>query len=132
MSAALIVQSFERASELCPDLTPLVYQRLFREEPGLEEFFVLDRTGAVKGNMLSWLIRSILDFVGDRAYGQNLIQAEALHHDGYGVSKEQFARIFGTLARTLEDILGDEWASYSAAWSGRIADLDRIVVEAGQ
>ena len=53
MSASLIEASLELAAERCEDLTPLVYERLFREHPEMEALFWRDTNHAVKGEMLA-------------------------------------------------------------------------------
>ena len=120
-----------RAAERCDDLTPLVYRRLFSAHPELEAVFVMDRTGAARGSMLAWVIKALLDFVGERQYGRNLIQAEAVNHVGLGVAPQQFRIFFGTLAQTLQEVLGPDWsAEMDAAWQHLLAELDECMSEA--
>ena len=78
MSADLIVESLELAAERCEDLTPLVYARLFREQPEMEALFWRDSNGQIKGEMLARVIEAILDFVGERLYASRLIQCEVV------------------------------------------------------
>lgn len=131
MGKELVTRSFELASERCEDLTPLVYARLFRECPELEAMFVLDQTGAARGNMLSWVINALLDSLGESAYGENMIRTEALNHSGIGVTPEQFSRFFGIVADTLKDLLGADWSDdMAAAWRQVLLSLDRIIAPA--
>jgi hemoglobin-like flavoprotein len=128
MSADLIVESLELAAERCEDLTPLVYARLFREQPQMEELFWRDSNGQIKGEMLARVIEAILDFVGDRLYAARLIQCEVVTHAGYDVPPDVFAVFFGVVAATLRDLLGEAWtAEFEQAWTNLLADLDFYV-----
>lgn len=131
MRTELVTRSFELAAERCEDLTPLVYARLFRDHPDLEPMFVLDRTGAARGNMLAQVVAALLDSIEHGGYGENMIRAEAQNHAGMGVSPDQFASFFKVVAATLQDLLGPDWtADMSGAWSSLLAELDLIVAPA--
>jgi hemoglobin-like flavoprotein len=124
----LIIESLELAAERCEDLTPFVYQRLFREHPEMEPHFWRDKNGAIKGEMLARVIEAILDFIGDRAYAHRLIQCEVVTHAGYDVPPDVFATFFGTVCDTLEEIVGEAWRpDIDAAWRELLADLDYYV-----
>jgi hemoglobin-like flavoprotein len=128
MNADLIVESLELAAERCEDLTPLVYARLFREQPQMEALFWRDSNGAIKGEMLARVIEAILDFVGERLYASRLIQCEVVTHAGYDVPPEVFGVFFGVVAATLRELLGEAWtAPIDAAWTDLLADLDFYV-----
>ena len=106
----LITQTFEIAADLCEDLTPLVYARLFRDQPEMEPLFWRDKNHQVKGEMLSRVISAILDFAGERLYAATMIQCEVITHEGYDVPPEVFAVFFGTVRDTLRDLLADDAA----------------------
>jgi len=121
---ALIERSLEIAAEHGGDLAAAVYARLFRERPELEAMFVMDTDGAVRGEMLSRVFAAILDFVGDRAYAQNWISAEAITHEGYLVSRKDFARFFEIVGETVRDGCGEEWSDEMAlAWTTLTNDI---------
>ena len=125
----LIVRSLELAAEKCADLTSLVYRRLFEERPDLEPLFVMDRDHAVRGSMLAWTLTVILDVVDDDNFGGNMIAAEAGTHAGYGVPPETFTVFFGVVARTLKDLLGDDWTPQTAvAWKALLRRLEARIV----
>jgi hemoglobin-like flavoprotein len=88
---------------------PLVFARLFRETPELEALFVRDGDGLVRGQMFQVTIESLLDFLGDRSYGANLIQIERVNHVGLGVEPEIFDRFYLTVLGAFREILGAEW-----------------------
>ena len=126
--AEFIEQSLELAAERCEDLTPLVYARLFAEHPQMEALFWRDTGGLVKGEMLSRVIEAILDFIGQRHYAHHLIQCEVVPHAGYDVPPDVFEVFFGVVARTLRDVVGEDWTpAIDAAWTTLLADLDFYV-----
>ena len=128
MDAGLIVESFEMAAERCSDLTPLVYQRLFHDHPGMEALFTRDRDHAVKGEMLARVIEAILDFVGERRYAARLVQCEVVTHAGYDVPPEVFGVFFDIVADTIRDLLGADWSAEMAdSWSRTLASLHYYV-----
>ncbi|ALL12639.1 globin [Caulobacter henricii] len=133
MRAELIEESLALAAERCADLTPLVYARLFAQQPQLEPLFCMDGNGQVRGEMLSQVIRAILDFVGERQYAATLIQSEAMNHAGYDVSPEVFGTFFGVVADTLREVLGEDWtAPIDEAWRGLLIELDYYVTHTNQ
>jgi hemoglobin-like flavoprotein len=123
-----VTLSFELAANRCEDLTSLVYERLFREHPEMEPLFLLDGDGAVRGSMLSWSIRAILDFVGERDFGHNMIQAEAINHVRNGVAASDFPIFFRALASTIREIVGSDWTlEMDTAWRELLIALDATV-----
>jgi hemoglobin-like flavoprotein len=131
--AELIELSFEIAAERCDDLTPLVYARLFAEHPDMAPLFWRDANGQVKGEMLARVIQAILDFVGERHYADTLIQCEVVTHEGYEVPPDVFRLFFGTVAASLQDLVGADWtAEMDLAWTQVLADLDYYVTHPDQ
>lgn len=126
---ALIERSLQIAAERGGDLTAAVYARLFRERPEIEAMFVMDTDGAVRGEMLSRVFDAILDFIGERAYAQNWISAEATTHEGYLVPREDFARFFEIVGETVRDACGERWSvETEAAWSALLAAVRAYIV----
>jgi hemoglobin-like flavoprotein len=124
-----IHQSFELAAERCADLTPLVYERLFREHPEAQKMFRTEGSDLVKGSMLVMAIEAILDFAGERQGHFRMITCEVLSHDAYGTPRDLFFAFFGIIAGTLRDVLGTEWSPLmDAAWQKSLAELEDIVV----
>jgi len=133
MQAELVELSFELAAERCEDLTPLVYARLFRENPEMEALFWRDSNNQVKGEMLSRVVRAILDFVGERLYAATLIQCEVITHEGYDVPPSVFGLFFGTVRDTLRELLAADWsAEMDAAWEKTLVELDFYVTHPDQ
>ncbi|OXE37112.1 MAG: globin [Phenylobacterium zucineum] len=130
---ALIIESLEIAANLCADMTPLVYARLFREHPDMEPLFWRDKNHQVKGEMLSRVISAILDFAGERLYAATMIQCEVVTHEGYDVPPDVFAVFFGVVRSTLRDLLAGEWTpAMDEAWASLLIDLDFYVTHPDQ
>ena len=128
-----IVASLERAGELCEDLTPVVYDRLFREQPEMEVLFWRDQNHQIRGEMLTRVIQAILDFVGERLYSRTLIQSEVVVHEGYDVPPEVFRTFFRTVRDAVCEVCAADWtAEWEAAWESLLADLDYYVTHPDQ
>ena len=126
-----IVASLELAAERCEDLTPLVYERLFRERPETRKMFRTQGSDLVKGSMLELSLEAILDFAGERKASHRLIFCEVQSHDAYGTSPELFNVFFTVIADTVRDLLGNDWSpAMDAAWRKLREDLDRYVDDA--
>jgi len=124
--ADAIARSFEIAAERAGDLTPPVYERLFRVQPEMERLFWRDAdTHAVRGEMLARVIDAILDFGGDRHYARALIQCEVITHEGYDVPPEVFGTFFRTVRDTVRDICAGDWdGAMEAAWGRTLHGLE--------
>jgi hemoglobin-like flavoprotein len=128
-----IVASLERAAELCEDLTPVVYARLFREQPEMEILFWRDQNHQIRGEMLTRVLQAILDFVGERLYSRTLIQSEVVVHEGYDVPPDVFRTFFATVRDAVRDVCGDDWRpEWEAAWETTLVDLDFYVTHPDQ
>lgn len=122
--AAVISDTLERVAEKVGDPTPLVFARLFRENPEVEPLFVRDSDGLVRGQMFQVTMESLLDFLGDRSYGANLIQIERVNHVGLGVDPVVFDMFYRTVMATFKDILGPEWTpAIDTVWTRTIDEL---------
>ena len=131
--AALIERSLELAAERCPDLTPPVYERLFRQQPQMQALFWRDTNGAIKGEMLARVFEAILDFIGERLYAHHLIQCEVVTHAGYDVPPDVFATFFPVVAETVREAVGEAWTpQIGQAWESLLADLDFYVKHPNQ
>lgn len=123
-----ITASLEIAAERAGDLTADIYARLFRDFPETQPLFVLDRTGAVRGNMLSHAFNTILDFIGERRYAHNFIASEIITHIGYEVPPDAFAQFFAVMRDELRAACASEWSpEMEDAWRRLLIDLQRYV-----
>jgi hemoglobin-like flavoprotein len=122
--AAVITETLQRVADRVGDPTPLVFQRLFAESPEVEALFVRDPAGLVRGQMFQVTIESLLDFLGDRVYGANLVQIERVNHQGLGVDPQVFDKFYSTVMATFKDVLGDDWTpAMEAVWSRTVREL---------
>ncbi len=123
-----IQHSFELAAERCEDLTPLVYDRLFREHPETQAMFRSEGSELVRGSMLALTIDAMLDFAGDRTGRFRMIECEVQSHDAYGTPRELFGKFFGVIAATMRELLADDWSpEIDAAWRKLLDEIDHLV-----
>ena len=124
--AAIITETMERVAERVGDPTPLIFHRLFAEFPEAEALFIRDNGGLVRGQMFQVTMESLLDFLGDRSYGANLIQIERVNHQGLGVEPEMFDKFYPTVMATFKDVLGADWTpAMENAWTRVVGELTR-------
>lgn len=110
------------------DPTEEVYRRLFAKRPELEALFVLDRDGAARGNMLAKALECLLDMAGPRAFGVHFIIAEAINHEGMGVSREAYSGFFECIVDVIRDTSGGDWSDeVEAAWAVVLAEVRALV-----
>jgi len=122
--SAIINETLERVAERVGDPMPMIFERLFAEIPEVEPLFVRDKGGLVRGQMFQVTMESLLDFLGDRSYGANLIQIERVNHQGLGVEPEIFDRFYLTVVATFKDVLGPDWtAEMETVWTRVIGEL---------
>ena len=122
--AGVITDTLDRVAERVGDPIPLIFERLFAEIPEAEALFIRDKGGLVRGQMFQVTMESLLDFLGDRSYGANLIQIERVNHQGLGVEPEMFDRFYFTVMATFKEVLGDEWTvEMEAVWTRVIGEL---------
>jgi hemoglobin-like flavoprotein len=120
----VITATLELVSERVGDPTPHVFRRLFSDNPELEALFVRDNGGLVRGQMLQVTIESLLDFLGDKTYGANLVQIERINHQGLGVEPQVFDTFYLTVMATFKEILGADWtAEMEHIWTKAIGEL---------
>lgn len=122
--AEVIKATLELVSERVGDPMPHVFRRLFAENAEVEALFVRDDAGLVRGQMFQVTIESLLDFMGDRTYGANLVQIERVNHQGLGVEPGVFDTFYVTVMAAFKDILGPEWTEeMERTWTKVIGEL---------
>ena len=123
-----IQHSFELAAQRCEDLTPLVYDRLFRQHPETRAMFRSEGSELVRGSMLALTIDAMLDFAGDRSGHFRMIECEVQSHDAYGTPRELFGKFFGVIAETVRELLANDWSpEIDAAWRKLLDEIDSLV-----
>ncbi len=122
--AAVITETMELVAARVDDPMKFVFQRLFAEQPDVEPLFIRDKGGLVRGQMFQVTIESLLDFLGDRSYGANLVQIERVNHQGLGVEPEVFDQFYLTVKATFKDILGPDWTdTMETVWTRVVTDV---------
>lgn len=129
MSADAIAESLTLLADRCGDPAPLIYRRLFKAHPELEALFVRDRSGQVRGHMLSMVLESMLD--ADTGYAANMIRAEIVNHQGLGVPPDIFVKFFPVIMETVREQAGEDWTpGFQAAWADLLERLNGITADA--
>lgn len=119
----------EIAADVCDDLAPLVYARLFAQAPQVVPMFCLDTDGAVRGAMLSHALRALLDLVSAGHFGGSLIRAESMAHANYEVPPEIFAGFFPIIRDVVREVAGAAWTpAMEAAWAALIEETAQLVM----
>ena len=122
--AAVIAATLEAVAARVEDPMKPVFVRLFAEIPEAEALFVRDQGGLVRGQMFQVTVESLLDFLGDRAYGAALIQIERVNHQGLGVAPEMFDRFYWIALDTFREIMGPDWTeAMETVWTRVLRDL---------
>lgn len=126
-----VMRSLARVAERHGDPVDIIYAELFRRYPDTHALFVLDTTGAVRGNMLANVVAVLDDLETDRRYGLNMLRAEMQTHDNLGVPPQLFLAFFDVLRTVTAEALDGEWtAAMAADWDALIA-LARTAEPAG-
>jgi hemoglobin-like flavoprotein len=121
---AAMAQSLERVAERHGDPAAFIYARLFAARPELERLFLMDRSGAVRGNMLAVAFDALLDVAGPNDWGLNLILAERTNHDGLNVPPTEFLFFLGVMRDCVRDLAGADWTpDAEAAWAGVLTEI---------
>lgn len=117
MDSEIIARCLELVAERCPDPAPLVFGRLFAENPELEPLFVRDTSGLVRGEMMAVTMTALLDCADGDDYAVNLVEIERVNHVGLGVEPEVFDTFFITTMKAFQALLGDDWTDeMTGAW----------------
>jgi len=117
-----LAASLELVADRCGDPTPLVYERLFAQQPGMRELFVGDPAGAARGHMLQMVLDTLTGMADGEAWPANMIRAERINHDQIGVPFDVFATFFSVVHETFREAGGEAWTpDMEAAWTGVLA-----------
>jgi hemoglobin-like flavoprotein len=122
MDTDIIAHSMELVAERVGDPAPLVFERLFRENPDIEALFVRDTAGLVRGEMLAVTLEALLDCAGGDAYAVSLVEIERVNHVGLGVEPEVFDTFFRVVMTVFREVLAEDWTpDMDAAWRRALA-----------
>jgi hemoglobin-like flavoprotein len=127
----LIAWSLGELAERHGDPTAAVYERLFVQSPEMAELFVNDKTGAARGEMLSVVFETLLDFSGPSSYGANMVRAEIVNHENLGVPPAVFTTFFATVMETVRELLGEDWTpDVQSEWNSMLDQLSAVIATA--
>ncbi len=122
----IISSSLDLVAERAGDPTEAVYARLFAQHPDLEEHFVLDTDGGVRGSMLQHTFECILDLAGEKRMASAFIAGERNRHDEYGIPDETYLSFFAVVRDTIRDLLAEEWTDeMEVAWAALVTDVQK-------
>ena len=117
-----LANSLELVVDRVGDPTPLVYDRLFAEQPRMRELFVGDHNGQARGHMLQMVLDTLTNMAGGAAGPANMIRAERVNHDQIGVPFDVFATFFTVVHETFRDAAGEGWTrEMEDAWTHVLA-----------
>jgi hemoglobin-like flavoprotein len=120
-----IETSLELVAERIGDPAALIYARLFAAFPDTEALFFRDLDGKIRGEMLAMAFECLL---GEASYAQNLLRAERINHEGFGIDPEAFLNFFPIVREVCREALGPEWTgAVDRAWAERLDAIDRLI-----
>ncbi|HEY2708304.1 MAG TPA: globin [Caulobacteraceae bacterium] len=121
MDTDVILQTLEAVAER-GDPMAVVYRRLFEAYPETERLFIMGPSA--KGHMLDEVLNVILDFIGARTYGGQLMRCEVVNHENLGVPPDAFMAFFPIVRDGLREVAGDTWTpEMDRAWAGLLVEL---------
>ncbi len=124
-----IEASLELAADRIGDPTQEVYRRLFALHPAMEAEFWRDRSGSIRGEMLTRSFETVLDLAGPRAWGNQLIATEVQNHAQYGIPPAVFADFLPIVAGVIRDGCGAEFtAAMADAWDAVLTEAATLAV----
>ena len=127
MELEALNQSLEVVVEKVGDPAPLVYERLFRQRPDLEEMFFMDSDGGVRGSMLQQCFDCIFDAAGEGILCNSVLPSECQRHVEYGVEADLFISFFTTIRDTFKDVIAGGWTpAMDDAWDSLLAQLATV------
>ena len=121
MDTEAIEASLEAVAER-GDPMPLVYRRLFEAFPETRGLFIMGELA--KGHMLDEVLNVVLDFIGPRTYGAQLMRCEIVNHGNLGVPPDAFMAFFPVVRDALREMAADAWtARMDRAWADLLIEL---------
>ncbi len=123
-----LTESLTLLSERAGDVTGLVYTRLFAAHPELEDLFLMDTDGGVRGSMLSQAFECLMDLAdGPGTMAETVIRSERVNHDTYDVPAGMFDVFFEIIRDVTKEVAGSDWLPLTeAAWASVLADASRL------
>ena len=131
MQLDAISKSLELVAEKVGDPAPLVYERLFKQRPDLEEMFFMDSDGGVRGSMLQQCFDCIFDAAGEGILCSSVLPSECQRHVEYGVEADLFISFFTTIRDTFREVIASDWTpAIDGAWDSLLEQLAGVHAKA--
>lgn len=119
----ILTESLDLVAERIGDPAPLVYARLFKQQPEMEALFWRDTAGLVRGQMLSVVFESLMDLAHGKMYAESLLLSERINHENLGVPAEVFDSFLITVLDTFREQLAPHWTeAMDSVWLELIAE----------
>lgn len=124
---AMMEESLERVSELCEDLTPLVYDRFFERHPDVQPYFMTGQRA--RGRMLHEVMTWLIEAAEDRDYLPINVEVMVKDHVAFGrIPLSAYRGLLDAFIATMATLLGEAWTpAYEAAWRGAADRLLTLV-----
>lgn len=127
MTGQLVIESLEKAGELCADPAPLIYARLFELRPDYLVLFEMDTDGGVRGSMLATCFEVILGIIEGQPGQRVILSAARFSHGGYGVPVADIDVMFEAIRETCRSLLGPSWSeAHAADWDAVMQEIAAI------
>jgi len=125
-----LTDSLGLLSERAGDVTGLVYARLFATHPELEDLFLMDTDGGVRGSMLAQAFECLMDLAeGPGTLAETVIRSERVNHDTYDVPAGMFQVFFNIIRDVTKDAASHDWSPEAEdAWALTLAEAERLSV----
>lgn len=126
-----LMESLGLLSERAGDVTDDIYARLFAHYPELEDLFLMDTDGGVRGSMLSQAFECLMDLAeGPGTLAQTVIRSERVNHDTYDVPAGMFEVFFEIIRDVTRETAGTDWSpAMEAAWAAVLAEATCLAAE---
>lgn len=123
-----LTDSLDLLAERAGDVTAEVYSRLFAVHPELEDLFLMDTDGGVRGSMLAQAFECLMDLAeGPGTLAETVIRSERVNHDTYDVPSGMFEVFFEIIRDVTKEVAGSDWSPLmEAAWTSVLADASHL------
>ncbi|MFN7054005.1 globin [Hyphomonas sp.] len=127
MPGELVIESLEKAGEVCADPAPLIYARLFELRPDYAALFEMDTDGGVRGSMLATCFEVILGIIDGQPSQRVILSAARFSHGGYGVPEADIDVMFEAIRDTCRRLMGPAWSeAHEADWDAVMREIAAI------
>ncbi|MGZ3455882.1 MAG: globin domain-containing protein [Polyangiales bacterium] len=117
LNAELLRGSLAVVVEREPQITKRFYEILFERHPGARPLFSRNAPERQQ-KMLQDAIVAVVDHLEDATWLKDTLGALGRKHIDYGVTREMYGWVGGSLLATLAEIAGDAWTlEVAGAWT---------------